>query len=216
MIMKKYSYNADFFGQWFEKSGIKLTQLMKDLGVNNVSLKRWMKDKSNPLPIEKMVLLCNLYDIELSEFFLDGESPATVIPKTAHRASVRGDERLQSEATKNEKNEKENTSQMEILQMKIDHMQEIQRIKDEQLKKEAQLRKEYQNREDDMRRQYEERISQYEARIDEYKEMVRDGMQTTRLALTQGGRQSSLGGYGTEGVADYSDAPRPHVNPKKR
>ena len=214
--MKKYSYNADFFGQWFEKSALKLTQLMKDLEVNNVSLKRWMKDKTNPLPVEKMVLLCNLYDIDLSEFFLDGDSPATVIPKTAHRASVRGDERLQSEATKNEKNEKDNTSQMEILQMKIDHMQEIQRIKDEQLKKEAQLRREYQEREDDMRRQYEERISQYEARIDEYKDMVSDGMQTIRLALTQGGRQSSYSGYSPEGVADYGDAPRPHVNPNKR
>ena len=100
--------------------------------------------------------------------------------------------------------------------MKIDHMQEIQRIKDEQLKKEEQIRNEHQKREDDMRRQYEERISQYEARIDEYKEMVRDGMQTTRLALTQGGRQSSLGGYGTEGVADYGEDPRPHVNPKNR
>lgn len=214
--MKKYSYNADFFGQWFEKSGIKLTQLMKDLEVNNVSLKRWMKDKTNPLPVEKMVLLCNLYDIDLSEFFFDGESPATVIPKTAHRASVRGDERLQIEAMKNEKNEKENTLKVEILQMKIDHMQEVQRIKDEQLKKEAQLRREYQEREDDLRRQYEERISQYEARIDEYKDMVRDGMQTTRLALTQGGRQSSYSGYSPEGVADYGDTPRPHVNPNKR
>lgn len=214
--MKKYSYNADFFGQWFEKSGIKLTQLMKDLGVNNVSLKRWMKDKSNPLPVEKMVLLCNLYDIDLSEFFLDGDSPATIMPKSSRQVKPQDDKQKPADAVKGEWDEKNNTLQMEILQMRIDHMQEIQRMKDEQLKKEEQTRREYQNREDNLRRQYEARISQYEARIDEYKDMVRDGMQTTRLALTQGGRQSSLGGYGTEGVADYGEATRPHVNPNKR
>ena len=214
--MKKYSYNADFFGQWFEKSGIKLTQLMKDLGVNNVSLKRWMKDKSNPLPIEKMVLLCNLYDIDLSEFFLDDDNPSSITPKAASQTRTHSGGQKPSETLKDQKNENVNTSQMEILQMKVDHMQEIQRIKDEQLEKEEQIRNEHQKREDDMRRQYEERISQYEARIDEYKEMVRYGMQTTRLALTQGGRQPSYGGFNHDGVADYADAPRPHVNPQKR
>ena len=62
--MRNYTYNAGYFGEWFRSSGVTITQLMKDLGVNNTSLKRWMIDKSNPLPVENMVLLCNIYDID--------------------------------------------------------------------------------------------------------------------------------------------------------
>lgn len=213
--MKKYSYNADFFGQWFEKSGIKLTQLMKDLGVNNVSLKRWMKDKSNPIPVEKMILLCNIYDIDISMFFLEGEKTAVITPKAPSQESMEAESK-NAASVKDEMKSGEAVPRTEVLQMRIDHMMEIQRIKDRQKESEDQIRKEYSEREDSLRKQYDERIAQYEARIDEYKDMVRDGMQTTRLALTQGRSKSSYGGYSPEGVADYGDAPRPHVNPNKR
>ena len=85
--MRNYTYNADYFGEWFRSSGVTITQLMKDLGVNNTSLKRWMIDKSNPLPVEKMVLLCNIYDIDLSGYEIRVEVPEGVHISTSEAYS---------------------------------------------------------------------------------------------------------------------------------
>ncbi len=75
--------------------------------------------------------------------------------------------------------------------MQLDHLQAIDRI-----------RQEAQAHVDETRRQYEQRIAdmrqQYEAHIEDLKDMVRDGMTTTRLALAKTLSQPSdlYGDYG--------------------
>ena len=194
--MKNYSYNADFLEEWFDKSGMRLTQLMKDLDVNNVSLKRWMRDKTNPFPVEKMILFCNLYGVDISEFFLcDGER-AEISHDSAGAMVVKCDA-------------PDVVSQSKYLQSEILHLKEIQRIQQESHDREETLRQVYQQREDRLR-------EDYEKRIEEYKSMLRDSMDTTRLALSH--RDTLPDGYGdiSYGVADLKDPPYPTVNPKKR
>ena len=122
--MRNYTYNADYFGEWFRSSGVTITQLMKDLGVNNTSLKRWMIDKTNPLPVEKMVLLCNIYDIDISEFFFEDGRQADVRPRrnreTAHSEN--------KSSTTPPAPSADAITKEELLQVKLDHLQEVQRI----------------------------------------------------------------------------------------
>lgn len=197
--MRNYTYNADYFGEWFRSSGVTITQLMKDLGVNNTSLKRWMIDKSNPLPVEKMVLLCNIYDIDLSEFFFDDGRQADVRPRR-NRETVRSEKKSSPTPPTADIITKE-----ELLQLKLDHLQEVQRIQQEAREREEAMRKDY------------------EQRIEEYKEMVRDGMQTVRMALSkiEPKPEGFVGGYGvadpkTMGGAFPDTGVLPHVNPQKR
>ena len=93
----------------------------------------------------------------------------------------------------------------EMLQLKLDHLQEVQRILQEAREREETLRKDY------------------ERRIEEYKEMVRDGMQTVKMALSkiEPKPEGHVGGYGvadpkTMGGAFPDTGAFPHVNPKKR
>ena len=199
--MRNYTYNADYFGEWFRSSRVTITQLMKDLGVNNTSLKRWMIDKSNPLPVEKMVLLCNIYNIDLSEFFFEDGRQADVRPRR-NRETVRSEKKSfpTPPAPASDAITKE-----ELLQLKLDHLQEVQRIQQEAREREEAMRKDY------------------EQRIEEYKEMVRDGMQTVRMALSkiEPKPDGFVGGYGvadpkTMGGAFPDTGAFPHVNPKKR
>ena len=196
--MRNYTYNAEFFEQWFKSSGLTITQLMKDLSVNNTSLKRWMIDKSNPLPVEKMVLLCNIYDIDLSEFFRDDGHPADVRPRYTASAMKKFTPTPPQPMT-------DTITKEEMLQLKLDHLQEVQRIQQEAREREETLRKDY------------------ERRIEEYKEMVRDGMQTVKMALSkiEPKPEGHVGGYGvadpkTMGGAFPDTGAFPHVNPKKR
>lgn len=197
--MRNYTYNADYFGEWFRSSGVTITQLMKDLGVNNTSLKRWMIDKSNPLPVEKMVLLCNIYDIDLSEFFFDDGRQADVRPRRSQVATCSEKKSSPTPPTA------DTITKEELLQLKLDHLQEVQRIQQEAREREEAMRKDY------------------EQRIEEYKEMVRDGMQTVRMALSkiEPKPEGFVGGYGvadpnTMGGAFPDTGAFPHVNPKKR
>lgn len=199
--MRNYTYNADYFGEWFRSSGVTITQLMKDLGVNNTSLKRWMIDKSNPLPVEKMMLLCNIYNIDLSEFFFDDGRQADVSPR---RSQVATCSEKKSSPTPPAPAADAITKE-ELLQLKLDHLQEVQRIQQEAREREEAMRKDY------------------EQRIEEYKEMVRDGMQTVRMALSkiEPKPEGFVGGYGvadpkTMGGAFPDTGVLPHVNPKKR
>ena len=196
--MRNYTYNANYFEEWFRSSGLTITQLMKDLGVNNTSLKRWMIDKSNPLPVEKIVLLCNIYDIDLSEFFFEDGRQADVRPRR-NRESAHSEKSPAPPAPAAGTITKE-----ELLQLKIDHLQEVQRIQQEAREREEAMRQDY------------------EQRIEEYKEMVRDGMQTVRMALSriEPKQEFFSSGYGvsdkkTVGGAS-PDTVFPHVNPKKR
>ena len=199
--MRNYTYNADYFGEWFRSSGVTITQLMKDLGVNNTSLKRWMIDKTNPLPVEKMVLLCNIYDIDISEFFFEDGRQADVRPRcnreTAHSEN-------KSSTTPSAPSADAITKE-ELLQVKLDHLQEVQRIQQEAREREEAMRQDY------------------EQRIEEYKEMLRDGMQTVRMALSKIEPKSEgfSDGYGVSDpktmVGSFPDTGVfPHVNPKKR
>lgn len=199
--MRNYTYNADYFGEWFRSSGVTQKQLMNDLGVNNTSLKRWMIDKSNPLPVEKMVLLCNIYDIDLSEFFFEDGRQADVKPRR-NRENVHSEKNfshtLQAPAA-------DTITKEELLQLKLDHLQEMQRIQQEAREREEAMRLDY------------------EQRIEEYKEMVRDGMQTVRMALSkiETKPESFSSGYGVSDPKTMDGAfpdtgVFPHVNPKKR
>ena len=199
--MRNYTYNADYFGEWFRSSGVTITQLMKDLGVNNTSLKRWMIDKSNPLPVEKLVLLCNIYDIDLSEFFFEDGRQADVRPPR-NRETVRSEKKS---FTTQPAPAADAITKEELLQLKLDHLQEVQRIQQEAREREEAMRKDY------------------EQRIEEYKEMVRDGMQTVRMALSRIEPKQEVfsSGYGvsdpkTMGGAFPDTGVFPHVNPKKR
>ena len=198
--MRNYTYNADYFGEWFRSSGVTVTQLMKDLGVNNTSLKRWMIEKSNPLPVEKMVLLCNIYDIDLSEFFFDDGRQADVRPRQ-NRESAYSEKCSPTPSSP----AADTITKEELLQLKLDHLQEVQRIQQVAREREEAMRKDY------------------EQRIEEYKEMVRDGMQTVRMALSkiEPKPEGFVGGYGvsdpkTMGSAFPDTGVFPHVNPKKR
>ncbi len=199
--MRNYTYNADYFGEWFRSSGVTITQLMKDLGVNNTSLKRWMIDKTNPLPVEKMVLLCNIYDINISEFFFEDGRQADVRPRrnreTAHSEN--------KSSTTPPAPSADAITKEELLQVKLDHLQEVQRIQQEAREREESMRQDY------------------EQRIEEYKEMLRDGMQTVRMALSKIEPKSEgfSGGYGASDpktmAGSFPDTGVfPHVNPKKR
>ena len=197
--MRNYTYNADYFGEWFRSSGVTQAQLMKDLGVNNTSLKRWMIDKSNPLPVEKMVLLCNIYDIDLSEFFFEDGRQADVRPRR-NRETAHSEKKSSPTPPTADTITKE-----ELMQLKLDHLQEVQRIQQEAREREEAIRKDY------------------EQRIEEYKEMVRDGMQTVRMALSkiEPKPEGFVGGYGVAdpkamGGAFPDTGAFPHVNPKKR
>ena len=206
--MKNYIYNADFFERWFERSGMTQAQLMKDLGVNNVSIKRWMRDKSNPLPVEKMIVLCNLHDIDISEFFLDGNQRAIITPRPQESASqsTEGAKPASGKSTASE----------ELLRMQIAHLQEIQRMRQEAHEREENIRKEYQQREENLRRECQQREDsirqQYEQRLDEYKDMAR---MAAEMALSRKEQVKDDFGSGY-GVADPSSLPRPIVNPQKR
>lgn len=199
--MRNYTYNADYFGEWFRSSGVTQKQLMNDLGVNNTSLKRWMIDKSNPLPVEKMVLLCNIYDIDLSEFFFEDGRQADVKPRR-NRENAHSEKNFshtpQAPAA-------DTITKEELLQLKLDHLQEMQRIQQEAREREEAMRLDY------------------EQRIEEYKEMVRDGMQTVRMALSkiETKPESFSCGYGVSDPKTMDGAfpdtgVFPHVNPKKR
>lgn len=199
--MRNYTYNADYFGEWFRSSGVTQKQLMKDLGVNNTSLKRWMIDKSNPLPVEKMVLLCNIYDIDLSEFFIEDGRQADVKPRR-NRENAHSWKKFSPTPPAPAA---DTITKEELLQLKLDHLQEMQRIQQEAREREEAMRLDY------------------EQRIEEYKEMVRDGMQTVRMALSkiEPKPEDFVGGYGvndpnTIGGALHDTGAFPHVNPKKR
>ena len=198
--MRNYTYKADYFGEWFRSSGVTITQLMKDLGVNNTSLKRWMIDKSNPLPVEKMILFCNTYDIDISEFFFEDGRQADVRPRRNRESAYSEKCSPTPPAPASDAITKE-----ELLQLKLDHLQEVQRIQQEAREREEAMRKDY------------------EQRIEEYKEMVRDGMQTVRMALSkiEPKPEGFVGGYGvadpkTIGGAFPDTGAFPHVNPQKR
>lgn len=194
--MKNYIYNADYFEQWFRQSGITQAQLMKDLGVNNVSIKRWMHDKSNPLPIGKMLALCNLYDIDLSEFFLESGERADIHPRKA------GETKDKAASTEAAASVLPDVSGNEVLlKMRIEHLLEMQRVHQQARDREETLRKEYQQREDDLRKHYEEML-------EGYKSMV--------FALARDSRSSE--GYGEMGysVSDGKGMPHSSVNPQKR
>lgn len=191
--MRNYTYNADFLEKWFRSSGVTLTQLMKDLNVNNTSLKRWMTDKSNPLPVEKMVLLCNIYDIDLSEFFFEDGRPAHIRRQRSRETGSPPHGQPAPPAITKE----------ELLQLKLDHLQEVQRIQKDAREREDAIRKDY------------------EQRIEEYKQMVREGMQSVRIALSKIGPgggvcagDCSSDGDGIPCGAFPAQGPLPHVSPK--
>ena len=199
--MRNYTYNADYFGKWFEASKVTLTQLMKDLGVNNTSLKRWMVDKSNPLPVEKMILFCNTYDIDISEFFNESGQPADIRPRRSREAAQAARKATPAPPL----HAADAITKEELLQLKLDHLQEVQRIRQEAQEREEAIRKDY------------------EKRIDEYKLMMRDNMDALKLALSKivPMQDEYAGSYGvSDGKAMGGPLPDlgkfPHANPQKR
>jgi hypothetical protein len=94
----------------------------------------------------------------------------------------------------------------EPLQLKLDHLQEVQRIRQEAREREEAMRKDY------------------EQRIEEYKEMVRENMEALKMALSKivPKQEGYAGSYGvSDGKSMGSTAfpntgPFPHVDPKKR
>ena len=202
--MRNYTYNADYFGRWFDSSKVTLTQLMKDLGVNNTSLKRWMKDKSNPLPVEKMILFCNTYDIDISEFFSENGQPADIRPRR-NRESAQATRK--ATATVPDGSAVGTITKEELLQVKLDHLQEVQRIRQEAQEREEAMRKDY------------------ERRIEEYKAMMRENMEALKMALSKivPKQEGYVGSYGVsdsgtvgKGAPFPNIGPFPHVDPKKR
>ena len=195
--MRNFSYNADFFERWFKQSGVQLTQLMSALGVNNSSLDRWMKKKTNPIPVDKMILLCNTYDIDISEFFK--EDGRKLEMRSRRSRSAEPPKAAAPPPPASAANE-------EVLQLKLDHLQELQRVRQEAHDREEALRKDY------------------EKRIEEYREMVRDMNENLRLALARISRlpEGYAGDFSVSepkkqmGGTFQPAAPFPHVDPKKR
>lgn len=200
--MRNYTYNADYFGEWFRSSGVTQAQLMKDLGVNNTSLKRWMKDKSNPLPVEKMILFCNTYDIDISEFFSENGQPADIHPRRNREAAQTTRKTVAAPHVP----PSGTITKEELLQLKLDHLQEVQRIRQEAQEREEAMRKEY------------------EKRIEEYKAMVHENMEALKMALSKivPKQEGYAGSYGVSDGKSMGGAtlpnmgPFPHVDPKKR
>lgn len=166
--MKQYRYNADFFGEWYEESGIRQTELLEVIHATNINLKRWMTDKVKPLPIEKIIALCNHYDIDISNFFYEGNEKSDITP--VKQSSIH------SERAKPAHQEPEKTQSEEILLLKFNHLQELDKLKEELYQKEVAFKKEYQERKEQL-------VNFYEKRIAELNRMFDSAIETTKLAL---------------------------------
>ena len=94
-MKRKYRYNEQFFSEWLKKSGHTQREVAAVLGTNNDGILRWTKgdypkdaqghkDKSRPREVvpmsaDKIVILCNTYDIDITDFFVEDDQNGRII-----------------------------------------------------------------------------------------------------------------------------------------
>lgn len=224
--MRHYKYNFAYLAEWLEKHPKMKNKVAAAIGTSAASLDRWLVDLNNPhhranrldrngkkvgpISMERMLAFCNHFDVDLSCFFLQSDMPADISPADVNEIKYEEKPVTADHGVYMPSDGLKDVHENDMLRLRLNHIQEIQHLQQEAREREESLRREYQQREDQLRRDYEERL-------EELKDMVRDGMQTTRLALTQGDKLKEHIDYGSGyGVSEGHPMPRPVVHPKKR
>ena len=147
-----YVYKKDFFGSWKKKKGISTAEIGRVLNFNSPDkIRIWagekelaevnstkLKDEERGwIPLKHILRLCNHYGLKISDFIENAEEPAQ--PK---RQKTEG-------STDNRHRQQLTALQMELLQTKLDHQQEINA-----------LQAQYREREDRIRAQYDTTIQE--------------------------------------------------------
>lgn len=137
----KYRFKKEFLGQWMQENKISANMLAKILGVKSVNnIYEWaglrsdnnetnQSDNRGWLPLRHIISICNHFNLPITSFFEMDDSA-----------------KLQNEIDRAQKEESENPFKLAWLQLRIDHLQEINDLKDEARKREDSIRAEYEKK----------------------------------------------------------------------
>lgn len=73
-----YRFNYDFFGTFLERNHLNKLDILRVLGTQDyTTVNRWLQ-KANPIATETILRLCNTFDLPLSVFFYDLDTPRPI------------------------------------------------------------------------------------------------------------------------------------------
>lgn len=188
--MKRIRYNVDFLPELIRRvtahgRGTK-TQIVDAMNIPSetkkatlTSLDRWISGEK-PLPVNRLVnLVNNMEDVTLGDFFVYEDGEGVQLPAAEGRRAPVSEKELSD-------------MRLEMMQMKIDHLQELERV-----------RNEYRQREDALRQQYEERLAQQQQVL----QKAIDTQADTVRALKDGDDVSNRRGGGVMDNSLIKDTP---------
>lgn len=186
-----YKYKKDFFGEWVRRNKIKREEIKRVLGTssgNNLQL--WLGEKEPKplqditkdtddrawLPLRHILKICNHYGLRLADFIENADEPESR-PRRPQTKTTTDSDLRQASATQ------------QLMQQRIDHLQEIAALKEQHQQMEQQIKEktvlEYEKRLKDLRQDMQSIISTQEETI----HSLRDQVNTLRRECLPGKNQ---------------------------
>ena len=235
--MRNYAYNYRFLAEYAAQHQITQKELAIVMQTNADGITRWTdgiypKDSNNkpdktqprrviPVPTDKLLLFCNHYGVDLSEFFTESDHPTSLSPKIVNGAvSSRGMSDIGRGVPDIGRSVPDVNQATKVLQLELQHAKEINALLTDYQTKEQQLLKECREHEDKIRQECDDRIEEYRRMIDTLQASHAESNRLIQHALgirdTEGNRKKRNGPLGGDVVSepvgyeeDYGNFPEP-------